>query len=294
MTDQAGGTTSQQFLEQVIGSQTIDLPRLPAKVPYGFGPEKLEVAGGASGQQVGLQATPSKVCQLSGLTRGSSSTGNATTSADLVIGGVGTCTVTATQPGTNDYTKAAEVTRTFSVVPAPLRIIPDGASMTFGSPMPKIVVTYSGFVNGNNSNSLSSRPICVATDAGQPVSSTTPPGNYPITCSGAKESNYQLSYGTAQLHVRTTSLTVTANNQTMSYGSAVPTFTATDQGFVNSNTSSVESGLRCSAEQANYLPISSKPAPGTYKITCHGAEVPTGYVVSYVPGTLTVNAGNNF
>ena len=120
MTDQAGGTTSQQFLEQVIGSQTIDLPRLPAKVPYGFGPEKLEVAGGASGQQVGLQATPSKVCQLSGLRWGSSSTGNATTSADLVIGGVGTCTVTATQPGTNDYTKAAEVTRTFSSRARPL------------------------------------------------------------------------------------------------------------------------------------------------------------------------------
>ncbi len=77
-------------------------------------------------------------------------------------------------------------------------------------------------------------------------------------------------------------LTITANNQTMIYGTALPTLTASYAGFVNGDTPASLTTLPTLTTTAT----TSSPA-GSYPITASGAADPN-YTISYVPGTLTV------
>jgi hypothetical protein len=77
------------------------------------------------------------------------------------------------------------------------------------------------------------------------------------------------------------SLTITADNQTMSYGGALPALTASYQGFVNGDTS---------ASLTTLPTLSTVPAnshAGSYTITPSGAVDPD-YAISYKIGTLTI------
>jgi len=82
-------------------------------------------------------------------------------------------------------------------------------------------------------------------------------------------------------------LTITANNQSMTYGGSVPAFTASYSGFVNGDTSSVVSGLGCGASDGQGRPVSTTTPAGSYAITCSGASA-ANYGIGYVAGTLTV------
>ncbi|MCW2935258.1 MAG: hypothetical protein JWM19_6220, partial [Actinomycetia bacterium] len=84
-------------------------------------------------------------------------------------------------------------------------------------------------------------------------------------------------------------LAISADNQTMTYGGAVPNFTASYSGFINGDTSSVVQGLTCSAADHNGNPVSNTTPAGTYAINCSGATAPSYYTISYKPGTLTID-----
>ena len=66
---------------------------------------------------------------------------------------------------------------------------------------------------------------------------------YPITCGGATSTNYTISYVDGTLTVTTATLTVTADDQTKSYGAANPTLTHTTTGFVNGDDETDLAGL---------------------------------------------------
>lgn len=83
-------------------------------------------------------------------------------------------------------------------------------------------------------------------------------------------------------------LSITANDQAMTYGGTVPAFDASYSGFINGDTSSVVQGLTCSATDQNGNPVTSTTPAGTYVISCSGATAPSYYRISYVPGTLTI------
>jgi hypothetical protein len=74
--------------------------------------------GGASGLPVTITATPDSVC------RAGNSTGGSATVSFL---GVGACTITATQPGSDDFVDATAATQRVSVAPAPDTTAPDTA-----------------------------------------------------------------------------------------------------------------------------------------------------------------------
>jgi hypothetical protein len=57
-------------------------------------------------------------------------------------------------------------------------------------------VSYSGFVNGDTASVLTSKPSCSTT-----ATSGSPAGSYPITCSGAVDTNYTISYGAAAVAI---------------------------------------------------------------------------------------------
>ena len=107
-----------------------------------------------------------------------------------------------------DSTDFIPITDTVSinVNPAVLTVAADDASMVYGSALPDLTVSYSGFVNGDNTISLTTEPSVSTT-----ATSESPIGSYPITVSGAADPNYTFNYvdGT---------LTVTPVTQTITFG----------------------------------------------------------------------------
>lgn len=85
--------------------------------------------------------------------------------------------------------------------PVALTISPKPASVEYGFPMPKFGWT-ANFVNGDTPASLTAQPVC-STKA--PVdhngNEAGPAGKYAVTCSGAKDANYAISYMPSALTV---------------------------------------------------------------------------------------------
>jgi hypothetical protein len=111
-----------------------------------------------------------------------------------------------------------------AVSPAPLTISADNQTMTYGSPLPALTVSYAGLVNGDTP--------AVFTSAGNspPVASTTATqtsdvvaGGYPITVGGAVDPNYTITYVSG-------TLTITPANQTVTWSNPAPIIVGTPLG----------------------------------------------------------------
>jgi hypothetical protein len=89
-----------------------------------------------------------------------------------------------------------------TVTPSALVIKPDAKTVASGT-VPTYTWTAVGWVNGDSNATLSSPPnhvpVCSATVAGAAVSASTAPGVYPnaITCQGAVDANYTITYAGA-------------------------------------------------------------------------------------------------
>src|SRR5262249_37435707 len=152
-------------------------------------------------------------------------------------------------------------------------------TMTYGGTVPTFDASYSGLVN-SDTNSVVTGLTCGAKDGhGTQVSSTTPAGKYAITCSGANTANYSISYQSGTLTIGQAQLTMTADNQSMTYGGSVPTFTISYGGLLNGDTGSAVNGLTCGAQDTNGNPVSSSTPAGTYIIRCSGSAV--SYSISF-------------
>ncbi|MFH6951184.1 MBG domain-containing protein, partial [Flavobacterium sp. FlaQc-51] len=193
---------------------------------------------------------------------------------------VGTYPITASGAVNPNYT-IAYVDGTLTVTAATLTITADAQTKTYGSANPTLTASYTGFVNGDTATSLTTPPtIATIADA------TSPVGTYPITASGAVNSNYTIAYVDGTLTVTSAILTITADAQTKTYGDANPTLTATYTGFVNGDTAA---SLTTPATIATTAVLGSPV--GTYPIKASGAVNPN-YTIAYVDGTLTVTAAS--
>ena len=175
-------------------------------------------------------------------------------------------------------------TVTIDVTPAPLVVTADDQTKVYGGAIPALTASYSGFVNGDTSASLATPPTLSTTATSASHVSGSP---YPITVAGAADANYAISYVAGALTVTPAPLTITANNQTVVYGAALPTLTATYSGLVNgddagtfSTDSNIAPTLIATASVGN---VSAQP----YAIIPTIAYNPD-YTIDYVPGTLTV------
>jgi hypothetical protein len=187
----------------------------------------------------------------------------------------GTYTVTVSDSGPFG---ATSVTTTEVVKPAPLTVTADNQSMTYGGALPTFTASYSGFLNGDTSSALSGTLACATI-----ATSSSPIGTYPITCGGQTGTSYTITYVTGTLTINTAPLTVTADNQSMSYGGTLPTFTASYSGLVGGDTAA--------GEQARTVCASSPATPvnvATYPITCTLTD-PNYSPITTMSGTLTIN-----
>jgi hypothetical protein len=137
---------------------------------------------------------------------------------------VGTYTITAAVGtlATPNYT-FAYVNGTLTITTATLNIAANNASRAYDVANPAFTATYTGFVNGDTSASLTTQPTLTTTAV-----LLSPTGTYPITAAGAVDANYTITYTAGTLTIGKTAATVTvvSSANPSAYGANV-TFTAT-------------------------------------------------------------------
>ena len=168
-----------------------------------------------------------------------------------------------------------------SVTPASLTVTASSPSMTYGGTVPTISPSYSGFVSGDTSASLTSQPTCTTTATSSSPVAGSP---YQTSCSGAVDPNYTITYPRGSLAVTKAPLTITASSGSMTYGGTPPTITPSYSGFVNGDSpASLTTAPVCSTAATSGSPVAGSP----YTSSCSGALDPN-YSVSYPTGSVTV------
>jgi hypothetical protein len=166
-----------------------------------------------------------------------------------------------------------------TVTPAPLTITANNQTMVYGGTLPALTASYSGFVNGDTSASLTTPPMLATVPANSSV------GTYTISASGAVDSDYSIGYVNGTLTITKAPLTVT-DNQTQLYGVAVA-LSPTYSGFVlgqNFTTAGITGAPTLSTTAI------ATSLVGSYPITVGvGTLSAANYSFTAVNGTLTVN-----
>jgi YDG domain/MBG domain (YGX type) len=88
-----------------------------------------------------------------------------------------------------NYTVNSTAMTTANITPAPLTITADNKSIGDDSPNPPFTVTYHTLLGGDTPASLTGKLVCTTTRT-----FASPPGSYPITCSGQSSTNYTIVY----------------------------------------------------------------------------------------------------
>ena len=146
-----------------------------------------------------------------------------TTTADATSH-VGTYAITADGAVDPDYT-ISYVDGTLSVTPVALTITADNQSKAYGAALPAPTANYSGFVNGDTADSLTSQPTVSTT-----ADATSHVGTYAITADGAVDADYAIAYVNGSLTITPAATTVvaTSNSGSSTVGrSAIFTATVT-------------------------------------------------------------------
>jgi len=188
----------------------------------------------------------------------------------------------------------AGATGDYNVSKAALTITASNASKTYGTNDPNLTYTETGLVSGDTVSGNLSR-TGYGTAAGENA------GNYAITVGSVAvndPANYAVTVAAngAALTITPATLTVAANNQSITQGQTVPSGTVSYSGFVNGVTvdgvtiNDTAASLTTPATVASAQ--SGTPSAGTYNsnYTASGA-VDANYAFNYTAGNLVVNAG---
>ena len=124
----------------------------------------------------------------------------------VAAAGSQTLSVTFTPTNATDYATATGSV-TLTVNKAALTVTASSATVTYGSAIPTITPSYSGFVNGDTAASLTTAPTCTTT-----YTTTSNPGSYASTCTGAVDANYSISYTAGAVTVNQATPTISISN----------------------------------------------------------------------------------
>lgn len=90
---------------------------------------------------------------------------------------------------TNWLFNGTSVVQTLNINKAPLKVSVNDTIRPFGDSNPEFNIQFNGFVNGDDISNLETLPIATTT-----ATIESPPGEYPITLSGAESVNYDFLY----------------------------------------------------------------------------------------------------
>lgn len=170
-----------------------------------------------------------------------------------------------------------EVSGTMTIGQATLTVTADDQSKTYGDANPTLSLTYSGFLNGDDESSLTTAPTATTT-----TTTTSSVGTYAIIASGGVADNYTFDYASGTLAVSQATLTVTAADQSRTYGGGNPNLSLSYAGFMNGEDESVLDVIPTASTLADVL-----SAVGTYTISVSG-RIDDNYLLNFVDGTLTI------
>jgi hypothetical protein len=218
-------------------------------------------------------------------------------SADLSLGGTrhtvaGSYIDTWTFHDPTGTYQDASGTVSDNITPATLTITPDAAqSKAYGSPVPVLTWTASGFATGDSAAVLSGGLGTTATAA-------SPVGSYPITLGTLSAGgNYTVVLAASPPTFAVTPATLTiapAAGQSKVYGAPVPALAFTATGFVNGDPASTLAGALATTATA------ASPV-GSYAFTLGSLTAGSNYTVALAanpptfavtPATLTVTAND--
>ncbi len=195
---------------------------------------------------------------------------------------VGTYPVTVSGAANNNYT--------ITYVNGVFTIGQSTPTVTFNALSAKTYGDADFTLAASSSNGLpitytSSNPAVAMVDASGNVHILSA-GTAVVTALQAGNGNYSPSTSVQQiLTVNKALLTITANSQSKTYGSANPAFIASYSGFVNGDTN-----ISLTTQPTIGTTATAASATGTYPITVSGAAS-NNYNIAYVNGTLSVYPG---
>ena len=190
---------------------------------------------------------------------------------------VGTYEIDADDLSAKNYTIRATA-GTLTVNKAPLTVVVDDKTRSYGSVNPTLTATYSGFRLGQDAAVLGGALTTRATRSSDV-------GTYGISATGLTARNYEITATGGTLSVTPAALTITADDATRPAGSGNPAFTATGTGFVlGQDLGDLDGTLRLVTPAGTDSPV------GGYAIT-PGGVTSGNYAIRFVDGTLTVGPG---
>ena len=158
-----------------------------------------------------------------------------------------------------------------------LVISAEDKTKVYGAAPPAATLAYAGFVNGDAPGSLDTPAA-----ADHTATAASNVGAYPINVSGAADVNYDITFAPGTLTITRADLTITAEDKTKVYGTALPAATLAYSGFVNGDTP----GSLDTPAAATHTATAASSA-GAYPININGA-VDLNYSINLVAGTLTI------
>ena len=149
---------------------------------------------------------------------------------DKTVKDAGSYTATASISNGN-YVLTGTTTQNFSIDKATLTVTADNQSITYGDAAPAFTVTYTGFVNGEDS-----AVIDTTASASSSYAQFDNVGEYTISVSGASDNNYNFVYQSGALTVGLKAVTVAFDNyQGLVYNGQERTISASVSGTVNND-----------------------------------------------------------
>ena len=119
----------------------------------------------------------------------------------------------------------------YSIRKANLTVKANNVSRQYGEENPTLPIEYTGFVNSETEDVLTTKPVGITT-----ATVTSPVGTYPITVSGGEATNYAFTYEQGELTVSKAGLTAKVKDATKVYGEENPSFDIEYAGLKNGET----------------------------------------------------------
>jgi hypothetical protein len=260
---QSNRTTVMKFVNAAPKvNQTLTFT-LPSNATLGDAPLTLS-ATATSGLTVTFASATPAVCMVSGTT--------------LTLVGAGTCTVTANQAGNANYNAAPPISKNLTV------LTKASQTLTFTSLPPTTYGQAPLTLNATASSGLTVRYTATGkcTVAGNTVT-LTGAGTCNLTASQSGNAHYQAASSVTQtLTINKAPLSLTADDKTVNEGSALPTFTVTADGFVNSDTTTSLDNFTVTTQ------ATATSLAGIYPLTVTASDA--DYKLTLRNGTLTIQA----
>jgi hypothetical protein len=193
-----------------------------------FDPAPTGINVGATGRVVHATASSHLLVTYGSQTSGTCKVDPITGALTLLA--VGTCTITADQPGNGNWNAAPQQVLSLAVAPPftvpTLTVTPDPQTRPFGTANPAFTYVISGFINGQTlaTAQVSGVPSCTTT-----ATLYSPAGTYPITCTDGTLTSpfYSFTFVTGTLTIVHGTSSVTLSTTTTVFETSTPvTWTA--------------------------------------------------------------------